>query len=294
MGVLKNDVGRPSKKTIKTRRLLTLLIVVVAFAAGFFISYVLATKIENPKSNDAKIDKGKKRTIVANREVSPEEAQKIMEERFIYNGFIDDTELVNSNNYKTLVAIIHTKKSNKTYKCKDLFDSLYKVDYANDDQWFMKIKDDDYEYMCTDNTEYTYDYKSVNNKYHDLFYNSKNDNVVKGYIGSFPSYYVYSKTKDVYALVDSGGHLGIKSIFGIKKAEIKNNELIIDYATLYGQYEDGEFVAYEEYGNDIHFPADTDLSEAFEKYKDQINPTIRLYFKIVNGKYMFDRAEDIK
>ena len=293
MGVLKNDVGRPSNKTIKTRRLLTLLVIVLAFAAGFFISYILATKFDN-NIVKTKTNKSKNKEKIVNKEISADEAKKIMEDRFIYYGFIDSAEVVNSNNYKTFVAINHTKKSESTYKCNDLFDSLYKSDYLNEEDWIMKIKDDEYEYICTDNTEYTYNYKSVNNKYHDLFYNSKNENALKGYVGQgFPSYYVYSKNKDVYALVDTGGHWGIKSIFGIKKAEIKNNELIIDYAAVYGEFEDGEFVGKQESGKDIRIPADSDLSEAFDKYKDEIDATIRLRFKIVNGKYMFDKAEDI-
>ena len=187
MGVLKNDVGRPSNKTIKTRRLLTLLVIVLAFAAGFFISYILATKFDN-NIVKTKTNKSKNKEKIVNKEISADEAKKIMEDRFIYYGFIDSAEVVNSNNYKTFVAINHTKKSESTYKCNDLFDSLYKSDYLNEEDWIMKIKDDEYEYICTDNTEYTYNYKSVNNKYHDLFYNSKNENALKGYVGQgFPS-----------------------------------------------------------------------------------------------------------
>ena len=145
MGVLKNDVGRPSNKTIRTRFILKLIGLILVVGLAFFVGYKLSDNKEDLKQNT-------EQNKVENKEENKKEEEKVdVEPKKVINIYGHTYE---ANEYAPVSMSIrdyefvtHAEDTNKynlvgTYNCKNE-DCVLKEQESKDLETVI-IKDGDY------------------------------------------------------------------------------------------------------------------------------------------------------
>ena len=301
MGVLKNDVGRPSKKTKIIRGILKLIGILIIVAAGLYIGYVIGNNQNKEEDNNSKIEEKEESKENEVKEQDKEdldlmEAEDIVKSIFgdqykadmHYLGYYnDDTNIFNKDFYKTLTAIRNTNKTDK-YSCED----VYNTNNEN--------------YYC----DGVYDYNDVNLIYNKLF---KTGNPMKSSMNDlswFDIKYDYSKEKNVYTILkQDNGDLNF-FVAGIYKAYKIGDNVYITIAFNHFDYSEemdtNEFVT-------LKLNDGTTINNYKMTYEDNENPNIyglyskelisdygsnmenyELEFEELDGRYVFVNSEKIK
>ena len=290
MGVLKNDVGRPSNKTIMIRRILKviliLIVVLLAVTLGGYIKDKGNNKT-NEKSN-AKVSESKEKRAISN-----DDAEKIITRIFgeDYDFPIGnmDIESYNDKSYQMIIAIEKTKKdSTKDYNLNYEFGNVIYYD-ENDNLVFDSPDGFRYYYQGV-----IYSYNSVNEVYKSFFGNKK-EALKQDILFDFTGY-LYSKKDDIFVQFNpiwgDGGHQPISDIIETK---LKNNLLYITIARGDASY-NGE--------NDWSLPlidgtevkltnAEIENKGTCEKYKDKLEK-YEFKFTLEDDVYKFVSVEKIK
>ena len=285
MGVLKNDVGRPSNKTIMIRTILKGVCLIVVLAAAVAGGYYLNDY--QRKSDKKEVKKVEKEEV---KNMSIDEAERIIGST-IGTYYLKVAKILNSNQYKTFAAIVKSDSTKTDKTCKDLFGNNLESWGGSNDGKSWAIEYEDRAFLCYDENINIYKYEDVQKNFKELFVSGT---PAKGIItNDLDIYYVYSKTENGYTSVscECGGN-GPVTISGVKKAVIKGNKLIIDIAEVGINPTDDTIVLND--GTKIDIPDDFNDDEMFDKYKDKIDVTLKLYYKLVDGNYKFDKAEDVK
>jgi len=236
MGLLKNDVERPSNETLKTRRILKGLIVIVVVTLIFFGGYVLNGITENNK-NQAETSANTK-----------QEVDKILAQEILDNFVYDDYNLLTSENfsqeYRTILAIKHTKGKTRYESCKELFGSNFEkndssVGYVNGFGKFANEKPycyDDKDYIDDNNF---YDYSLVETEYKRLFGEPVDLSKEMAFTryGGGGIIYGYSKNKNGYVKLSVPiGGMWYEEIHTIKEAYMLDDKLhiVFSYFNFFG------------------------------------------------------------
>ena len=102
MGVFKNDVGRPSNRTVKIRRIITTIILLIIIGCLIVFAYTLGKENKIEENN---IDYKKNTTSnVSKKRFSKEKAQKLLD-KYVYDKYYDLVSEDFSDDYKTILAL---------------------------------------------------------------------------------------------------------------------------------------------------------------------------------------------
>ena len=294
MGVFKNGVGRPSNETIKKRNIFKGICVLFGLIIIVLVGYILNDKgiinissKDNKKTVDKKTDKENKKE----EKLSDEEGKKIVEEVFgNFTSFhtIDSKKLeLNSDNIKTLAAIMNVKEGSKKYTCKELFGNNIESldDSYGKGSWRVE------NLLCSDGYQTLYSYSDVNSQYKKMF--GKDVDALKSTIkmdNIFDGAYGYSKSENGYSFLSCEcGDSIPPMISGFKNVKKIGNELTIDYAEILA--DDNEYFNFDD-GTKVKYDYKKDVNEQFSKYKDKINKKYTLVFeKQSDGSYIFIKAK---
>ncbi len=290
MGVLKNDVGRPSNKTIKTRNILKGIMLIVIVILAFGIGYYFNNKKEVIK--DAQ--KGQNNNTSAEKKIiSNDYANEIMENVFgdwealmVYGG----TDAFNKDEYKTFAAISLTNSKtsvSKKYWICDAFECKDK-------------KENEYSYTAITVNNHDYDINFYQNmfRYNDVEKtfkrNFKTGKLVKNEVNLAWLSYFYSKEKDVYAEFVFDGGDGPGPVIGIQQAYKVKNKLYIVIA--YGELEYTDNEEYVVLDNDkkiIVGDYEYDYDKIVSEYGTHLE-NYELEFEESDGNYLFVNSKKIK
>ena len=299
MGVLKNDVGRPSKKTKIIRGILKLIGILIIIAAGLYIGYVIGN---NQSKEEEKTDKNKTETKEKSKieKVDTQKADQIMKnifgEQYYYDfGYSDENNIIfNNNEYKTTVALENTIVKSSDYSCKDFFEKdISPYNDFQDDQHSWYVEDGDFIGLCYDEggLEY-YSYDDVNNTYKSKF-DDGNDAVKDNINIIFTDLYGYSKDRNAYVHFSCECSDGIPTlVYGITNSYIKGDELYIDIVIDFTEYigtnknvltlKDGTKVTLTD--------SELEDKELYKKYQDNLDK-YTFKFSVDKDSYKFIDAE---
>ena len=222
MGVLKNDVGRPSNKTIMIRNILKLIGILIIVGLAVFFAYTYG-KSENDKTK-------KESTNLKEEVVSNEEATKI-----ISNFFGDDYAYIfkydfNDVNYRFMVAFNNTNALSKDF---DLLEE-YNGDLIKSVNPLIDNTDLEYVYneglyFVSSKTTKIHSYFDIYNQYKKLYGNDQKLEKKNYYF--FPNAFIYSKSADGYIdAVSVWGDGGYDPVALVKSASKKGNYTYITVA----------------------------------------------------------------
>lgn len=287
MRVLKNDVGRPSNKTIVTRNILKAILVIVLAAAIFVGGYLLndyqRQDGNNKNENQAKDEKKEKI------ELSVEDAEGIL-----YGAFDDffyfSIETFNSDTFKTYVALKKTTPQKLKYTCKELFGNDIEPFDDSGETWTIPFNGEGLSgLMCYDgdNNEY-YDYNSVNDEYHKLF--GENSNAIKDFVSyGLADNFGYSSRKDVYMFLSCEcGDGGFLPIYGITNAYEQDNKLYISF--VYSRVDDNNQLLLSDDTTVKLTAEELESKETYKKYSDKLDKYTFIFEKTDNG-YIFEKVK---
>ncbi len=295
MGVIKNDVGRPSKKTKIIRGILRLIGILIIIAAGLYIGYVIGNdqnnKEEKESDNINKVKEDDKQVF------DLMEAEDIVKSIFkdqykadmhylgYYNG---DANIFNKDFYKTLTAIRNTNKTDK-YSCEDTYDESSMDGYYCD---------------------WVYDYNDVNLVYNKLFKTGKAEKHSMNNLSWFDTKYDYLNDKNVYTILRQDNGDINTFVAGIYKAYKAENKVYITIAFNHFDYSEemdtNEFIT-------LKLNDGTVVNNYKITYEDDENPNLyglyskdlisgygdnmenyELEFEEVNDNYVFVNSVKIK
>ena len=296
MGVIKNEVGRPSKKTKIIRGILRLIGILIIVAAGLYIGYVIGNN-QNKKEErvDKKENKAKEESKVE--KVDTQKADEIMKNIFGEQYYYDfsysnkDDIIFNNNEYKTTVALENTKTKSSSYSCKDFFE--YNISPLGDDQHSWLVEDGDFNGVCydEDGLDY-YSYDDVNKTYKSKF--DDGNNAVKDNINRiFTDLYGYSKDKNVYVWLSCGcGDGGNIAVYGVTDSYIEKDELYISVVIGFAENIDvDDNVLTLKDGTSVTL-TDSELedNELYKKYQDNLDK-YTFKFSVDKDSYKFIETE---
>ena len=294
MGVLKNDVGRPSKKTKIIRGVLKLIGVLIIIAAGLGIGYVIGNNQNNKEENNQNIkeeDKENLDLIEAEGIVKSIFGDEYKADMQYFGYYNDDTNIFNKDFYKTLTAIRNTNKTDK-YACADVYTD-------NEDYYFDGVYCDG-----------VYDYNDVKSTYNQLFKTGSPTRYSMNDLSWFDTKYGYSKDKNVYVILTEGnGDLNF-FVAGIYKAYKIGNKVYITIVFNHFDYSEemdtNEFIT-------LKLNDGTNINNYKITYEDDENPNLyglyskdlisdygdnmenyELEFEKVNDNYIFINSRKIK
>lgn len=289
MGVFKNDVGRPSNKTIILRRILKVVVFLVIIIGAGFIGYNLKDndKIENndevlTEENTDKENETKKLDIA--------KAEEIMNDFFNDEIFFDnfDVETFNSDKFKTVYAIMNTTPTKSSYTCKELFGNDLES-YNDDDDKFWRVRiSNDSGLLCEDNVKQDYyAYSDVEKTFAKMFSEGK---VVKDFVSiGIDRNYAYSKSKDLYTFLSCEcGDVRYSKVYGITGASQNKNNIYINFKIAIFEPSDDEnvYIGIDDFGNNVTMSAKDILDNNIDKLTGKYN-TYTFTFEKVNNEYKF-------
>lgn len=164
MGVFKNDVGRPSNRTVKIRRIITTIILLIIIGCLIVFAYTLGKENKIEENN---IDYKKNTTSnVSKKRFSKEKAQKLLD-KYVYDKYYDLVSEDFSDDYKTILALKNTNSVKREYSCTSLFkDDIDSYDDAH--SFHVRVGED--LGLCYDEDLIDfYSLDSVNKEYKKLF-----------------------------------------------------------------------------------------------------------------------------
>ena len=299
MGVLKNDVGRPSNKTIMIRKIFKRMLLAILLVGCFILGYKLEEIFH--KENEKEIQK-----------VELKEAKTLID-NYVYDDYYLMTEEKYSEDYKTILAIKRTNNETyENYSCKDLFGNHLKTnEYGSGYSLFYDNKE--IFGVCYDSENdlrefYSYDH--VNNTYHNLFgdeNNAKKGNITTDFDGG-AIIYQYSEEKDGYvSLSCECGGVWFGESQHIYDAYIKDNKLYITFGfvlfenisekelTLSNGKEtlDIDLTNFDYNPNHSYEEISKELDFVFDKYEEKI-PKYEIVFKKKDTGYLYYSIKEIK
>lgn len=232
MGVLKNDVGRPSKKTKIIRGILKLIGILIIVAAGLYIGYIIGN---SQNKEEEKTDK-KKTEVKENKENEVKELD-VNDEQIVslfnnFNGF---------SNYEDIMFDVYSD-GRSSYETTTLFNYFYLNDSLDNNDisdqvkfgvsfYDLYLKDNQDFNIYENNTKYSLD--DINNKSVELFGSEikvedilYSNNYVK--IGVAGAVFKYDNDSKSFSIVD-GGIGGYEASYRTKiiKAEEINDKIEI-------------------------------------------------------------------
>ena len=298
MGVFKNDVGRPSNKTIMIRNIFkvigVLLIIVGVFIAGYYFKGNKNNKTKD--KNKPVIVKNTKKEIV-----NIDEAKKELD-RFVYGNYFNIVETQMNDDYKGYLAISKSKSKKKNYTCKEMFGNDIKS-FGDDDGHSWDVVG--VHGVCYDGEAIDfYEYETVNKEYEKLFGNNLPKKTIKPDIMTI---YAYSELKNGFTQLSCEcSDITLSEANKIYEAYKKNNELHIIFSLIpflpknegngieavFGSeklsYSITNDIEYDEVNNKIK-----NSNELFEKYKDEL-PKYEFVLIKKEGSYIYKSFNEIK
>lgn len=308
MGVLKNDVGRPSNDVIKKRRILKGIIAILVIIICSLVAYIVNDKMEEYKSNnDNKVveKENNNSTEVENDNSVKEEKQEevTIEEasNILYSVFRDfyhfNVEAFNSDIFKTFNAIIKTTPTKTNYTCKELFgEDLNLLEGSTDGKtWNIEVKDDGYSsfLICSDAEEKkSYLYQEVNGTYKKLYGNDKSaikDHVFHGFV----EHYNYSQSRDLYTeLSCQCGDGGYDILYGVTKSYKEKDKLYIEFVHSTVEVDEGYSLVLKDETTVEITQKELDDKTSYKKYQDNLDKYKFTFFK-EDGVYKYEKVEKI-
>ncbi len=289
MGVLKNDVGRPSKKTKIIRGVLKLIGVLIIIALGLGVGYLIGNnKAEKESNNKIKI--------------SSKEAENILKKYSINDDVYSLAAHKFSENYKILLSIKNTKPIHENNICEKVI-KQYNLSKIQKDELNNYLINDFFGYdgvYCSDENNF-YMYTDVEKQYKKLF--GKNDKLspveMVDNLGVF-ELYAYLDNPNGYIQIDAeqGGFYMDGQTHYIYDAYVLNGEMHIIFSTFF--YIDLD----ENKKLNIYFPENVtddidnnlsktndgkisgDVEEFFIKNKEKI-PVYEIILEEENENYIF-------
>ncbi len=296
MGVLKNDVGRPSNKTIMIRNILKVIGVLVIIIGVFISGYYLKDN-ENNKTKDKN-----KPTIVkdAKKErVNVDEAKKELD-RFVYGNYLNIVETQMNDDYKGYLAITKSKPKKKNYTCKEMFGNDIEPYGPEDDIHSWNVDG-----LCYDGEAIDfYDYETVNKEYVKLF----GDNLPKKRINpDFMTIYAYSEAKNGFTWLSCEcGDITPAEVNKIYEAYRENDELHIIFSIIpFMPNNEGDGIEAVFDSKKLSYNITEDIeydkqnegiknsNELFEKYKDEL-PKYEFVLTKKEGSYIYKSFNEIE
>ena len=166
MGVLKNDVGRPSNKTIKTRAIIKGILLVIVMVAIFTGGYLL--KDYQNKENDKQVKKDENKVVktmdekVEELDINSEKVMNLYIPFSVYTHEASDEELYSKNkitpddlSYEYKNRLAFAKYNNEVDK-KNLYEGNIKIDEYELEPDYLKSStlEKSYKKLFGENTEY--------------------------------------------------------------------------------------------------------------------------------------------
>ena len=290
MGVFKNEVGRPSNRTIIVRNILKGILVAVVGVCLVAVGYFLNDYKNNENDKDDKNE-----IIKDNKQLTKNEVEEIISNIFTTGEYSNldywlylydvDANLfdINSEQFKLNIALDKTEEIKDKYSCNELFGNKDLVSY------FPGKNFEDSNLRCEgDSKQYLYD--DVNVTFKSLFGSDLIAPKESIQIYSLP--YAYVKEKNVYVqlLFDTGG-VPAFSISGLIDYKQEKNKLYVTYGIARKDFNEGPDI-------NIKLSDGTLIkmnSESYEKsrekyfndYKDKLFK-YELTFKLENNNYVFE------
>ena len=282
MGVLKNDVGRPSNKTIRTRFILKLIGLILVVGLAFLGGYKLSDNKEQTKTDK----KTNKVDVVKKEDVSIPDAKKIMEEFFTPNYSIAGQEYDKTEKYeyrinyendvlKTLASISKVKGEKQISK-EELCEN-FKCEYKGNELFYV-VEDISFnDFSASYNLE---DVEKVFNK------NYKNGEVYKFPIKEDCGWIITLKQGKYYKFICNNCGCGNGETYPVNdvyEAYKQGNKLYIIMSTAPVDYADDWYVILKD-GTKIKY--DLEQDRIIEKYGHNMKQ-YELEFELIDSGYMF-------
>ena len=290
MGIFKNDVGRPSNKTIIVRNILKgiafVVVCIALIAGGYFLN-----GYQNKTNDNNTIEK---------EELTKKEVEEIISNIFTVDEYSDfdywlylyDSNKkifnINSKKFKLNIALGKTKEIKNKYSCDELFKNRKLTSYFSGENL------DDLNLRCESNSR-QYLYEDVNATFKELFGSKLFAPKESIQIYSLPYAYVSEKNVYVELLFDTGD-APYFSISGIVDYRTEKNKLYVTYGI--ARLEDGvnlklsdgtlveaKWETYENYENS--------REKYFDMYKDKLFK-YELTFDLENNNYVFKSLNKLK
>ena len=301
MGVLKNDVGRPSKKTKIIRGVLKLIGILIIIVAGLYIGYVIGN---NQNKDEEKNDKKK---TEEKKDFNIQKADEVLKntfgDQFYYDfGYSDkfinsdgDEIIFNNDEYKTTIALENTEAKSSNYSCKDFFgNDIRPYNDFQDDQHSWFIEDGDFSGLCYDEGGLKYySYDDVNETYKDKFDDGKN--AVKDNIDRIITrLYGYSKDKTSYVSIlwEGSDYVPVESVYGVTDSYIEKDELYINVVIGFAESIDVDNNTLTLKDGTSVTLTDSELNDKdlYKKYQDNLDK-YTFKFSMDNDNYKFIEVE---
>ena len=298
MGVIKNDVGRPSNKTIMIRRIFKLLLGIILVIGCYFIGYKLGSTVSNKEENkkeEIKNEENVKKEEINNeenvkKELDNKTADKILQEYFgVNNEWANYLWLtykldLSDENDKAYLAITSTDYSKEKFDLNKDFNAKYS---EKENNYVFENND-----FVGSYTNKFYKYNDVNKVYKKLFGNKIN--LKKEDVSKLANVFVYSKKVDAFAeVLLIWGDGGYDIIGGITNAYELNNKVFI--TVVYGEV---TFGLENEYVLTLKDDTIVNLTETeaedknlYKKYADKLEMKEYTFFK-EDGIYKLESVKE--
>lgn len=287
MGVFKNDVGRPSNKTIILRRILKVVGLLVIIISAGFIGYSLKDN-DKVKTNDKVLKEENTNKEDETKKIDILKAEEIMygifNEKMFFYYF--DKETFNSDTFKTVYAIVNTKPKKALYTCSELFNDKLESNNKQNGIWLVNVSDN-LKLQCEDNIEKDYySYSDVEKVFNSMFSKGK---MIKDYVSiGLVTNYGYSNSKDLYTFLSCEcGDGGYDVVYGITEAKQNQNNIYLDFK--YAKFEsldENTYIGYDDSSNEVTMSAkdvlDNNINKLPGKYK-----TYTFVFEKTDDNYKF-------
>lgn len=305
MGVFKNDVGRPSNKTIMIRTILKGIGLVVLIGLAFGIGYYF-----NNNQKTGSISKKDNKTKVENKEkVNTDEAKSILKKYSINDDIYFLTAGQFSDNYKVLLTIKKTEPKDENNICekvnKNYDNTSTKDEWGNYSINYLAGYDEVY---CNDEDKF-YSYDDLEKTYQELFgKNAKLPNV--NVVDNLREFEIFAYLKNPKGYVSLGNELGGYVEDGqteyIYDAYTLNNEMHIIFSSFFyiDTYSDGklgvnfsEDIDVSDLDNNLSETDDGKISGDVEQFFIDNRSKIPVYEMILtkeDNNYVFKSIEKVK
>ncbi len=301
MGVLKNDVGRPSNKTIKTRAIIKGILLVIVMVAIFTGGYLL--KDYQNKENDKQVKKDENKVVktmdekVEELDINSEKVMNLYIPFSVYTHEASDEELYSKNkitpddlSYEYKNRLAFAKYNNEVDK-KNLYEGNIKIDEYELEPDYLKSStlEKSYKKLFGENTEYiakSFDSYGIDTL--SMTYNKENDVYLADLVAG--DYTGYRYGKELYKAIKAGN-------------KIELYEYVVVYNENYDEGLVGVFSNIEDANNfqnaikqkQMNYDTGTSdlILEDLSDYKDKASE-YKLTFEKEDNNYVFKQIEKIK
>lgn len=301
MGVLKNDVGRPSNKTIKTRAIIKGILLVIVMVAIFTGGYLL--KDYQNKENDKQVKKDENKVVktmdekVEELDINSEKVMNLYIPFSVYTHEASDEELYSKNkitpddlSYEYKNRLAFAKYNNEVDK-KNLYEGNIKIDEYELEPDYLKSStlEKSYKKLFGENTEYiakSFDSYGIDTL--SMTYNKENDVYLADLVAG--DYTGYRYGKELYKAIKDGN-------------KIELYEYVVVYNENYDEGLVGVFSNIEDANNfqnaikqkQMNYDTGTSdlILEDLSDYKDKASE-YKLTFEKEDNNYVFKQIEKIK